>query len=265
MAQWLCAHPEVIAVSACTSLNQKAAYSNWGQEISVCAPSNNAPPGIWLQETGYVGTAPLITKALAGKGIFTSDRVGNQGYSPGDYTSGFGGTSSACPLVAGVAALVLSVNPHLTAAEVKQILEETADKIVDPSTDPQLGTRFGQYDGDGHSKWFGYGKVNAHKAVLAAQEKAQSPRSVKRRLRGSNDREMSIPDNQTEGVSSPIRVRDSLGILELEVRVELEHSDWGDLEILLLAPERSPVMLHGRGSRGQDRLHAPMTSQQRRS
>ncbi|HEY9805706.1 MAG TPA: S8 family serine peptidase, partial [Candidatus Obscuribacterales bacterium] len=34
-------HPDVIAVSACTSLNKKAAYSNWGTNISVCAPSNN--------------------------------------------------------------------------------------------------------------------------------------------------------------------------------------------------------------------------------
>lgn len=252
--KWLsgfAAHPEVIAVSACTSLNQKAAYSNWGQDISVCAPSNNAPPGIWLQETGYVSTAPVINKALAGKGIFTSDRVGNQGYTAGDYTSGFGGTSSACPLVAGVAALVLSVNPHLTAAEVKQILEETADKIVDEGTDPQLGTQFGQYDGDGHSKWFGYGKVNAYKAVLAAQQKAQSPPPVKRRIRGSNDRQMSIPDNQESGVSSPIRVRDSLAILELDIKLELDHPDWGDLEILLLAPQQSPVMLQGRGTRGQ--------------
>ncbi|MFQ6120755.1 MAG: S8 family serine peptidase, partial [Methanosarcinales archaeon] len=32
-------HPDVIAVSACTSLNKKAAYSNWGKEISVTAPS----------------------------------------------------------------------------------------------------------------------------------------------------------------------------------------------------------------------------------
>ncbi|WP_286186620.1 proprotein convertase P-domain-containing protein, partial [Geitlerinema sp. P-1104] len=131
------------------------------------------------------------------------------------------------------------------------ILEETADKIVDEGTDPQLGTQFGQYDGDGHSKWFGYGKVNAYKAVLAAQQKAQSPPPVKRRIRGSNDRQMSIPDNQESGVSSPIRVRDSLAILELDIKLELDHPDWGDLEILLLAPQQSPVMLQGRGTRGQ--------------
>lgn len=37
-------HPDVIAVSSSTSLNRKAAYSNWGKEVSVCAPSNNFHP-----------------------------------------------------------------------------------------------------------------------------------------------------------------------------------------------------------------------------
>ncbi|MGM0454681.1 MAG: S8 family serine peptidase [Cyanobacteriota bacterium] len=252
--KWLsgfAAHPEVIAVSACTSLNQKAAYSNWGQEISVCAPSNNAPPGIWLQETGYVNTAPVIRKSLLGKGVFTSDRSGDRGYSPSDYTHGFGGTSSACPLVAGVAALVLSVNPNLTAAEVKAILEKTADKIVDPESDPQLGTRFGQYDGDGHSKWFGYGKVNAYQAVLAAKQQSQVPLSVTRRVRGRNERQIAIPDGDANGITSPIRVRDRLTVVEVEITLELDHPDWGDVEVMVLTPEGETVMLQGRGIRGQ--------------
>ena len=41
----------------------------------------------------------------------------------------FGGTSSAAPLVAGIAALVISANPSLTAKEVKDIIKESADKI----------------------------------------------------------------------------------------------------------------------------------------
>ena len=38
-------HPDVMAIAACTSMNKKAAYSGWGREISVCAPSNNFWPG----------------------------------------------------------------------------------------------------------------------------------------------------------------------------------------------------------------------------
>lgn len=173
--EWLsgfAAHPDVIAVSASTSLNRKAAYSNWGDHISVCAPSNNAPPGVWLPETGAILTPPEVTVNLPGAGVFTTDRLGSAGYSSTDFTGDFGGTSSACPVVAGVAALVLSANPALTAREVKQILESTADKIIDNNADPQLGLRYGTYNSQGFSRWFGYGKVNAYKAVLAARRRA---------------------------------------------------------------------------------------------
>ena len=165
-------HPDVIAVAASTSMNKKAAYSNWGNSISVCAPSNNAPPGTWLPETGFIATAPEVTEYLPGLGVFTADRVGVVGYSSEDYTNTFGGTSSATPVVAGVAGLVLSANPRLTAREVRGILEQTADKIVDADADPQLGNRLGNYDANNRrSDWFGYGKVNAFKAVQAAVRK----------------------------------------------------------------------------------------------
>jgi subtilisin family serine protease len=84
------------------------------------------------------------------------------------YTGAFGGTSSATPLVAGVAALVIAANPRLSAVQVKQILRDTADKIVDAGTDAMTGHAFGRYGSKGHSRWFGYGKVNAHRAVLEA-------------------------------------------------------------------------------------------------
>jgi subtilisin family serine protease len=102
-------------------------------------------------------------------GADRDDRSDAAGYEPGHYTTGFGGTSSACPVVAGVAGLILSVNPHLTARQVREILQTTADKITDPNPDPQLGLSYGSYNGQGHSQWFGYGKVNAFAAVQAAQ------------------------------------------------------------------------------------------------
>ncbi|WP_017662012.1 S8 family serine peptidase [Baaleninema simplex] len=240
-------HPDVVAVSACTSQSRKAAYSNWGDEISVCAPSNNAPPGIWLQQTGYISTAPPVTQALPGLGVFTTDRVGSAGYARGDYTAGFGGTSSACPVVAGVAALVLSVNPDLTAAQVKDILQRTADKIVDTEPDPQLGKRLGTYDNQGRSPWFGYGKVNAYNAVLAAKEMREAPHTVTKRVRGTNDRSVRIPDGDLDGVLSPIRVLDDLPVVELAVNLDIDHPYLGDLELYLVAPNGETALLQGRG------------------
>ncbi|MBW4680334.1 MAG: S8 family serine peptidase [Microcoleus vaginatus WJT46-NPBG5] len=246
-------HPDVMTISACTSLNKKAAYSNWGPTISVCAPSNNAPPGMWLQETGYINTAPQVTVSLAGQGVFTADRMGPLGYDAEDYTGYFGGTSSSTPVVAGVAALVLSVNPDLTAQEVKQILQNTADKITDKEPDPQLGINMGTYDANGHSQWFGYGKVNAFKAVQAAQKQVTSLK-VSRQLQGRNDTSVAIPDYNLRGITSPIQMNDTGAVRDIRVGVDIEHSFMGDLEIYLIAPTGKIVLLQGRTQGRNKRL-----------
>lgn len=149
-------HPNVVCVSASTSLNEKAAYSNWGKEINVCAPSNNWHP-----------TSPQ-TK-LAGRNIWTADNDKyGVGYESGPYTGRFGGTSSATPVVAGIAALIISVNPTLSGDQIREILQSSCDKIVDENPDIVLGHKKGIYNEDGHSEWFGYGKVNAFEAVRKA-------------------------------------------------------------------------------------------------
>jgi subtilisin family serine protease len=239
-------HPDVIAVAASTSLNKKAAYSNWGVNISVCAPSNNAPPGISFQETDFVYTQPAIASALPGLGMFTTDQLGAVGYDAGDFTSNFGGTSSATPVVAGVAALVLSANPDLTAQQVKRILEETADKIVDPDPDPQLGLRAGTYDGSGHCQWFGYGKVNAARAVQAAQQLDVTVSSAKRQVQGANSSPVEIPDNDQRGIKSGIAIAETSLVKDIQVTLNITHDFLGDLEIYLIAPGNQQVLLQSR-------------------
>ena len=141
------AHPDVIAVAACTSQDQYARYSNRGRQVSVCAPSN----GDW----------PLIAARSwwdKGDSRFTGEqRFWADGRSRGDRYMHFGGTSGATPIVAGICALMLSVNPDLTSREIKQILKDTADKIGNPS----------EYL-NGHSYRYGYGRVNADRAVAEA-------------------------------------------------------------------------------------------------
>ncbi len=156
-----CAHQDVMAIAASTSQNKKSAYSNWGKEISVAAPSSNWHP-----------LDPF--KKMPGRGIWTTDNenfgLGFTGNSR--YTGIFGGTSSATPLVAGVAALILSINKTFSAKEVRTIIESSTDKITDESTDIILGHKKGHYSGRGktsHSEWFGHGKVNAAKAVALAK------------------------------------------------------------------------------------------------
>ncbi|MBD2019713.1 S8 family serine peptidase [Leptolyngbya sp. FACHB-36] len=255
-------HPDVITVSACTSLNKKAAYSNWGAEVSVCAPSNNAPPGVGLQGAGgYVFTPPEVKGALPGLGIVTTDRVNSAGYDRSNFTDSFGGTSSACPLVAGVAALVLSANSNLTAPEVKQILQQTADKIVDSTPDPQFGFRKGTYEAGGRSDWFGYGKVNAVKAVQAAIQRQTPAMSASRRLEQQNTTSAAIPDADLQGVTSAIQITDTGLLRDIQVSVAIDHSFLGDVEISLISPTAQTVLLQSRTLGRRSELQVTYTLQ----
>lgn len=141
-------HPDVIAVAASTSQDEHADYSNKGAEVTICGPSN----GDWP-----------ITAARASWDEGIDWRSGDfkywdDGKSRGQAYKHFGGTSSSTPLVAGICALMISANPELTAKQVKEILIKTADKIGNPN----------EYDSNGHSKKFGFGRVNADKAVKEA-------------------------------------------------------------------------------------------------
>ncbi|MBK8460983.1 MAG: S8 family serine peptidase [Micropruina sp.] len=94
---------------------------------------------------------------------------------PAGHTNAFGGTSSATPLAAGVAALVLSARPSLTYIQARELLRNTAVKVDLANTDPT-----GRWlDANGNpstvsglpavkSGWYGYGRINAAAAVGGA-------------------------------------------------------------------------------------------------
>jgi subtilisin family serine protease len=139
------AHPEArsqytFSIGAIDSKDRKARYSVYGNELDVVAPGG--------QE----------------KGITTTDRRdrkegGLLGYTRGSYTDTFTGTSAAAPVVTGVAALVLSANPNLTADDVKEIIRQ--------SSRPDLDS-FYQFN-NGKSAELGYGIVDAGAAVELAE------------------------------------------------------------------------------------------------
>ena len=163
-------HPGVIAVAACNDTGRRSVYSDTGKAIWCAFPSNDfalqkvaqlpSPPpqgGVWDKDHPKAMTT----------GIWTTDRSGWHGYNRGasgdangHYTQGFGGTSSATPGVAGVAALVLARNENLRQEEVRDILKRACD---------QIDATNGDYDpATGHSELYGYGRINALKAVQLA-------------------------------------------------------------------------------------------------
>ena len=121
--------PGVIIVGASDDQDKKADYSSFGDQLTVVAPSDSENR----------------EKVLS----LATNR---------EFLDNFGGTSASTPLTAGALALILSVNPDLSAEEATKILKNTASKIG--------GAR--EYDRDGHSINFGFGKVNTARAVTNA-------------------------------------------------------------------------------------------------
>ncbi|MCX6357663.1 MAG: S8 family serine peptidase [Candidatus Aureabacteria bacterium] len=144
-------YEKVVAVGACNDQGIRSYYSDYGPGLDLCAPSDGGKS----------------------TGIWTTDLMGVKGYNPGNpvhgdaagnYANDFGGTSSAAPLAAGIAALILSREPDLTRSEVTERLMATADRI-DPTG--------GNYDLSGHSMWYGRGRVDAYSALTGSTRQLQ--------------------------------------------------------------------------------------------
>lgn len=242
--RWIAAHPDVITVSACTSLKRRSAYSSWGRQISVCAPSNNFDD--------------LDQIVPPGRGITTTDNEAvGLGFTAGSrFTDRFGGTSSATPTVAGVCGLVLSANPGLEGLAVKAMLQQTADKDLSLTSDTPVNEP-GAFDASGFSLWFGHGKVNAFRAVSAAAMQVAAEHVVDLEVQPN----LQIPDVGAP-ILSAIDIQEDGRISDLRVRVEIRHTYIGDLRVDLIAPDGSSVVLHNHSGGSADdlvRTYSPQT------
>ena len=145
--------PSVIGVGATNELNKLASYSNYGRNIDILAPGGEFLGLLGLDDTGSAGVQ------------FNSYTFSN-GYTLvlDDAHAFETGTSFACPVAAGVAALMLAVNPSLTPEQIRTLLIQSTDKIENDSV---------YYDKNGFNLKRAYGKINAAKAVALAKEALQ--------------------------------------------------------------------------------------------
>ncbi|MGH2356055.1 MAG: S8 family serine peptidase, partial [Chloroflexota bacterium] len=95
---------------------------------------------------------PEVDVVAPGVHIYTTDITGAAGYGGGNYVPNFNGTSSATPHVAGLMALILSVDPDLRSWEVEDLIKLTVDDLGAPGRDEQ----------------FGFGRINCRRALEAA-------------------------------------------------------------------------------------------------
>jgi len=241
----LTAIPGVMHIAALASNAQRSHYSNYGTGISICAPSSNSHE-YWRM-------------AVTGLGILTSS-----GRSP-FFNDGFGGTSSATPLVAGIAGLVISANANLSALEVISVLQKTASKNLnlasygrtpaaafDPNTSwdisPVVPFDNGNFNNIGHpdgdwSGWFGFGKVDAAAAVAEALRLIVGPPLNNNTITQSSSPAKAIPDNNATGISDTIVVNNPGTVSSVTIDLDITHTYIGDLVIKLVSPRGTPATL----------------------
>lgn len=117
----------------------------------VCGLCGMQPKAIYIALPIPPGSE--IDRAFGGGTYPTGDETGKS-----DGWGVFSGTSAACPMVAGVVALILKKYPNATLAEVRQRLYK--------ATDVTAGSSFhGQPAGPGYDAATGYGLVDAAKAL----------------------------------------------------------------------------------------------------
>jgi len=127
----LVTHPAVLTVAASDPDGNRAPFSNWGRAIAVAAP------GVDILSLRARRTDTML------------DLVPN--YQPGTAYVGAdkryyrtSGTSFSAPIVTGIASLLLTKNPALTAVDLKRILTNSARDIDAPGVDQLTG--YGRID-----------------------------------------------------------------------------------------------------------------------
>ncbi len=125
---------KTIAVGSCGSDGNRASYSQYGGMLDVVAPG-----GVYDSETIWSTWVVSVAEADTSSTLSPADHSYNHAE----------GTSMACPQVAGICGLILSIDPTLDNEDVRTILHETAIDVM------ALG-----WDGE-----TAYGLVDAYAAV----------------------------------------------------------------------------------------------------
>jgi subtilisin-like proprotein convertase family protein len=225
----------VITVGATDFLGGSSYFSTTGASILVSAP-------------GGAGNGDFAS-------ILSTDRSGAAGENSSDFAFD-DGTSFSSPIVAGVVALMLEVNPRLGFRDIQQILAYTAH---------QTDIGFGGWVANGATDWnggglrynlvaqaSGFGQVDALAAVRLATSWTGVPETVANTVDviASKTVNLAIPDNSAAGISSNITIASTLVVERVDVTVNITHPFIGDLEVALISPSGTVSYLMYRPSQG---------------
>lgn len=145
----------VVVVACMMNFNNSTPYvpASYLSTIAVGSTNPNderSVPFFWSATSGS-NFGPHIDVVAPGNYIYGLDYNSNT-----NYNSYWGGTSQATPHVAGLCALLLAQDPTRTPADIRAIIQSTAEDQVGTAVEDVVGFDY----------YYGYGRVNAHHALL---------------------------------------------------------------------------------------------------
>ncbi len=209
-----------IAVGAVNDYGFQSYYSEPGANLVVCAPSS-----------GGLHNQGIVTTDLTGDSGANQVTTGTADLSDRSYTRKFGGTSAACPMVAGVCALMLQANPALGWRDVQEILLRSARQVHQTDSDwitNAAGIHFNHK--------YGAGLVDAQAAVGMAQLWVNLGPQTSTEVSQPGLAQV-IPDNDLTGIDRTFNISSgNLRVEHVTVTVNINHLNRGDLELVLTSP-----------------------------
>lgn len=221
-----------IAVTALDNRDKQSWYSEKGANLIVAAPSSG-------------GTRDIVTTDLIGSEGY-NDNTTTSDLADKAYTNDFGGTSSAAPLVAGCAALLLQSKPTLGWRDVQEIFLRSAAKC-DPTEVDWINNGAGIH----FNHNYGAGRINIQSAIALASTWSNlgpqlSEVSVQTNLN------VPIPDNTTNGVVRTFAINRQLRVEHVTLKLNVQHTFRGQIEVTLTSPSGTISRLAERHNDGGD-------------
>ncbi len=255
-----------IVVGALNAKGEKSSYSSTGSSLWISAFGGE----YGMDEPAIITTDQQTCNFGYSRKVLASATDFQKGLNElnerCDYTQTFNGTSSAAPMITGVVALMLEVNPDLSARDVKHILASTARSVTDSNFTTSFPFNYsGIFSLSGYTyeqNWvtnaagykfhnhFGFGLVDGDAAVAMAESYSAGSWGDQVQLNQNFENSsydagsgLAIPDGYSSGRSSYILVNESLTIEAVQIKVNVTHGRPGDLAIELTSPRGTKSIL----------------------
>lgn len=218
-----------IAVAATNALGMIEDYANWGPSLLLSAPGATD----------------------------TTDITGSGGFSIGDTTDQFGGTSASTPIVSGVVALMLEAAPGLGWRDVKTILALSAAQTGSDYGAASAGNEIGAWRSNGADTWnggglswhmsYGFGMVDAFAAVRMAEVwgvMSGAPQTLANQVQTyAESVDLTQPIIDLGSATMTLDMGSVFDLEHLHVTVNMIHDEIHELDVDLIAPDGTVVPL----------------------